>query len=93
MWRRFRERRRLTASGATTTLLVQLLSPAWEAAMQAQRPSFPDVLDEWGLDCDRDEARNGDRISAGTRLAVAARHGPAELAPELRREAGACGGD
>ena len=84
MWRRFHERWRLTASGATTALLVQLISPSWEVAILAQQPTFPDVREQWDLDCDRHEARRGDRISAGTRLAVAVRHGPAELAPELR---------
>ena len=77
LWRRLHEKWRLTASLSTTAVLVQLLTPAWETTT-------------WDLDY---EARTGDRISAGTRLAVAVRRGPAELAPELRREAGACCGD
>ena len=93
LWRRLHERWRLTASGATTALLVQFLSPFWEAVMRAQDLSFPEVLEQWDLDCDRYEVRSGDRISFGTRLATAVRHGPAELAQELRREAAACDGD
>ena len=85
LWRRLHSCYLPTASGVATALLVRLLILAWSATAASQGLSFSDVLGLWDLERDRHEARSSDKISAGTRIAVAVRHGSPEMAVERIR--------